>query len=296
MTDRHTHQTEVVGGLPELLGVSALLACAVSYLWLARRARDRNPAQGWSGWRSASFIVGLLLVAAAILPPVATVAHADFRGHMVSHLLVGMYAPIALVLGAPSTLLLRGLRPSAARRLSAALRSRVGRVVTHPATALLLSSGGLAVLYFTPAYDALTGTGAGHWLLHVHFLAAGCLFAFAIAGPDPAPARPGVTGRLAYLGVAVAAHATMSQLIYGGFGARIAAPVEQVQGGAQIMYYGGDIAELLLAAAVVATWRPGVHKRHGGDACPPERAAWQKPSAPQPRQAGSKGRGSGVSG
>lgn len=254
MTDQHTHPTGFVSGVPELLGVAALLACAVSYLWLARRVRDRNPVQGWSRWRSASFLVGLLLVAAAILPPIATLAHTDFRGHMVSHLLVGMYAPIALVLGAPATLLLRGLRPSAARRLSAVLRSRPGRALTHPATALLLSSGGLVALYFTPAYDALTGTDAGHWLLHIHFLASGCLFAFAIAGPAPAPAR--VPVRLAYLGVAIAAHATVSQLMYAGLGARISAPVEQVQAGAQIMYYGGDIAELLLAAALVAAWRP----------------------------------------
>lgn len=93
-----------------------------------------------------------------------------------------------------------------------------------------------------------------HWLLHAHFLLAGCLFAYVIADPDPAPARPSVPVRLVVLGVAIAAHAVISQLMYGGFGINIHAPVDQ--GGAQIMYYGGDIAELLLAAALVATWRP----------------------------------------
>jgi putative membrane protein len=34
------------------------------------------------------------------------------------------------------------------------------------------------------------------------------------------------------------------------------APIGQVQQGAEIMYYGGDIVELLLAGALVATWRP----------------------------------------
>lgn len=37
-------------------------------------------------------------------------------------------------------------------------------------------------------------------------------------------------------------------------------PIHQVQGGAEIMYYGGDIAELLPAAALVAIWRPE-HRR-----------------------------------
>lgn len=49
--------------------------------------------------------------------------------------------------------------------------------------------------------------------------------------------------------------------MYGGFWIDIHAPIYQVQGGAEIMYYGGDIAELLLAAALVATWRPEPRRR-----------------------------------
>ncbi|MFJ9761915.1 cytochrome c oxidase assembly protein, partial [Streptomyces sp. NPDC101149] len=33
-------------------------------------------------------------------------------------------------------------------------------------------------------------------------------------------------------------------------------PINQVQQGAEIMYYGGDIAELLLATTLITTWRP----------------------------------------
>jgi putative membrane protein len=44
--------------------------------------------------------------------------------------------------------------------------------------------------------------------------------------------------------------------VIGGFWIDIHGLIAQVQGGAEIMYYGGDIAELLLAAALVATWRP----------------------------------------
>ncbi|CAM5612370.1 Cytochrome c oxidase assembly protein OS=Streptomyces rutgersensis OX=53451 GN=F0345_27105 PE=4 SV=1 [Streptomyces diastaticus subsp. diastaticus] len=76
--------------------------------------------------------------------------------------------------------------------------------------ALLLSSGSLAVLYFTPLYNATLGHPAAHWLLHAHFLLSGCLFAYVIAGPDPAPARPAVPVRLVCLGVAVTAHAVIS--------------------------------------------------------------------------------------
>ena len=44
--------------------------------------------------------------------------------------------------------------------------------------------------------------------------------------------------------------------MYGGFFVDVHAPIGQVQQGAEIMYYGGDIVELLLAGALVATWRP----------------------------------------
>ncbi|MEU8795913.1 hypothetical protein [Streptomyces sp. NPDC048643] len=44
--------------------------------------------------------------------------------------------------------------------------------------------------------------------------------------------------------------------MYGGIFVDIHASIGQVQQGAEIMYYGGDIAELFLAGALVATWRP----------------------------------------
>ncbi|MEU6432338.1 cytochrome c oxidase assembly protein [Microbispora sp. NPDC046973] len=247
--DHGAHVAGLSGVLPPVL---VLLV----YLHLARRARRRNPVVGWSRWRTAGFATGLALLAVALLPPVASFAHADFRGHMAQHMLVGMYAPLALVLGAPVTLLLRTLPVAGARRLSAVVHSRPGRLLTHPATALLLSTGSLVPLYFTPLYDGVAARPAGHWLLHAHFLLSGFLFAYVIAGPDPAPARPGVRARLVSLGCAIAVHAVVAQLMYGGFWVDVHAPVPEVQGGAEIMYYGGDIAELLLAAALVSTWRP----------------------------------------
>lgn len=46
-----------------------------------------------------------------------------------------------------------------------------------------------------------------------HVFTAGYLFAWVIAGPDPAPRRPSVPARLVVLGVAVAGHAVLSQLL-----------------------------------------------------------------------------------
>lgn len=249
----HEHPTG--GHAPDVwadaVPVAAVALLAAVYLLLARRAgRPRRR------WRTAAFLTGCLLLALALLPPIAPFAHTDFRGHMLQHLLIGMYAPLCLVLGAPITVVLRTMPARRARRLTALLRSRAMGLLANPVTALCLTIGGLAVLYFTPLYGVTTDGPVLHGLLHVHFLLSGCLFAWVIAGPDPAPARPTVPVRLVVLGVAIAAHAIIAQLMYAGFFLDVRAPVAQIRGGAEIMYYGGDIAELLLAAALVATWRP----------------------------------------
>ncbi|MGV9291414.1 cytochrome c oxidase assembly protein [Streptomyces sp. NPDC003719] len=257
-THHHGPDGDVVPDVATTLFVPLVLLTlpAAAYLLAVRRARRRNPARGWSGRRSASFIGGVALLAVALLPPLGPAAHTDFRGHMAQHMLVGMYAPLLLVLAAPVTLLLRTLPPAHARRVTGLLHSRPARLVTHPATALALSTGTLGALYFTPLLGTVMSHPAGHWLTLAHFLLSGCLFAYAVAGPDPAPARPGVPARLVYLGIAIAAHALVAQAMYGGFLIDVHAPVDQVRQGAEIMYYGGDIAELLLAGALVSTWRP----------------------------------------
>ncbi|MFB4269791.1 cytochrome c oxidase assembly protein [Nonomuraea sp. GTA35] len=242
MTAHHAHAGAVTPAL--------LLLALVAYLIPAARAAS------WKGWRSAMFAAGLALVAAAVTGPIAAWAATDFRGHMVQHLLIGMLAPLGLVLGAPMTLLLRSLPAAHARRLARLLRHRAAHAVANPVTALVLSAGGMIVLYCTPLYRHVMTNGRLHAAVHVHFLLSGCLFAWVIAGPDPAPRRPSVVARLVVLGVAIAAHSGLSQLMYAGIAVDLPVPEEQRRGAAEIMYYGGDLAELLLALALVAGWRP----------------------------------------
>jgi putative membrane protein len=124
-------------------------------------------------------------------------------------------------------------------------------LLAHPVSALGLTVGALAALYLTPLYTRTTTDPLVHDLVHVHFLLSGYLFAWIIAGPDPAPRRPSVPFRLVVLGVAVAAHAILSQLIYAGV-VDVAVPVAERRSGAALMYYGGDVAELVVAIALFA--------------------------------------------
>lgn len=242
------------GGV-DLLPAVILAALAGGYLVLAARHRSRG--RRWSRWRTTSFLAGVALLAAALLPPLDSHAYNDFHGHMLQQLLIGMYAPFGLVLAAPITLLLGAIPPHQARRLTRLLRSRPLGLLANFITALSLNAGGLAALYFTPLYQLTTTNPLAHHLVHAHFLAAGYLFAWVIAGPDPAPHRPSVPARLVVLGAAITAHAILAQLLYAGSLVDIPVPDQQRRAAGDLMYYGGDIAELLLALALLTTtWHP----------------------------------------
>lgn len=239
---------------PGAVGVLLLLAgVAVAYAVAVRRERRRG--RRWGRGRTAAFLGGVGLLAVAAAPPVAAFAHGDLRGHMAQHLLVGMLAPLGLVLGAPVTLALRRLPVPSARRLARALRTPPVRVLSHPATAALLNVGGMAALYATPLYAAMQASPALHVLVHVHFLAAGYLFAWSVlAGPDPAPHPAPMRTQVGVLLVAAGAHAVLAKLMYGRLWPRGVADAAEVQAAAQVMYYGGDLAEVLLAVALFYGW------------------------------------------
>ena len=70
------------------------------------------------------WLLGHVAAPAAASGPLAEAADTGFVAHMVTHLLLGMLAPLLLVLAAPVTLLLRTLPLAAARRVSRVLTSR----------------------------------------------------------------------------------------------------------------------------------------------------------------------------
>ncbi len=57
------------------------------------------------------------------------------------------------------------------------------------------------------------------------------------------------------IGVAVVIHATVSQFMYADIGLHVDAPAKQIRDSAALMYFGGDLIEILLALALLASWR-----------------------------------------
>lgn len=232
---------------------------AVAYLLLAFQQHANG--RGWKWRRTGSYMAGSALLILGLSPKYLPFAADDFRQHMLEHLLMGMYAPIGFVMAAPVTLLLRTLPVRYARLLTALLRNRVTQLLANPVSALILDFGGMAALYFTPLYARIMSDTKWQYVMHFHLVAAGCLFVWVIAGPDPAPHRISVPMRLVVLGVAVIIHSVLAQMLYAGTYVAVPVAAAERERSAELMYYGGDISEMLLAFALVTAWRPGQRRR-----------------------------------
>ncbi|MCS0635697.1 cytochrome c oxidase assembly protein [Streptomyces sp. LP05-1] len=191
--------------------VGSVLAL-VLYGWGVVRLLRRGDA--WPAGRTVFFAVGVLSVALVMCTKLNDYGMVMFSVHMVQHMVISMVSPILVLLGAPVTLALRAL-PVASRRgakgprelLLALLHSRYMRVITHPAFTIPMFIASLYGLYFTPLFDTLMGSKAGHIAMMVHFLAVGLVFFWPIMGVDPGPHRPGYVMRMLELFAGMPFHA-----------------------------------------------------------------------------------------
>lgn len=255
-THAHTHDVPAGAGITwlALAALASVLCSAIAY-WRGVRCLQRS-GRTWPASRTSFFLSGCAVLAVGIAPPLVQAAMTDFRLHMLQHLLVGMLAPLGLVLGAPVSLLIRNLPRRHVGLLVRLLHGAWLRCVAHPVAALLLNVGAMYMLYLSPLYDAMHASLAVHAFVHVHVFLAGCLFTWSmLGGPDPVPRRYANQLRLAVLFIGIAAHTVLSKLMY-AYGLPAGThPIEQIKAGAQWMYYGGDLAELLLLTALFARWR-----------------------------------------
>ena len=227
----------------------------------------------WPVGRTIAFALGIAATNFATSGGLGLYAQFSFSYHMMSHMVLGMIAPIGLVLGAPMTLALRTLpqgRNSEERgvrgSLLAALHSKVGIIYTNPIFALAIFDGSLFALYFTDLFAVLMQSHVGHLFMSLHFLAAGFLFFFIIIGVDPNPRRVHHLVQIVILFAAMSIHAFFSvalmsttTLIDAGFYASLQTPwlgdplADQKLGGS-IGWAMGEIPILIALVATFINW------------------------------------------
>ena len=227
----------------------------------------------WPVGRTIAFALGIAATNFATSGGLGLYAQFSFSYHMMSHMVLGMIAPIGLVLGAPMTLALRTLpqgRNSEERgvrgSLLAALHSKIGVIYTNPIVALAIFDGSLFALYFTDLFAVLMQSHVGHLFMSLHFLAAGFLFFFIIIGVDPNPRRVHHLVQIVILFAAMSIHAFFSvalmsttTLIDAGFYDSLQTPwlgdplVDQKLGGS-IGWAMGEIPILIALVATFINW------------------------------------------
>jgi len=227
----------------------------------------------WPVGRTIAFALGITATDFATSGGLGLYAQFSFSYHMMSHMVLGMIAPIGLVLGAPMTLALRTLpqgRTSDERgvrgSLLAALHSKIGVIYTNPIVALAIFDGSLFALYFTDLFSILMQSHIGHLFMSLHFLAAGFLFFFIIIGVDPNPRRVHHLVQIVILFAAMSIHAFFSvalmsttTLIDKGFYASLQTPwlgdalADQKLGGS-IGWAMGEIPILIALVATFINW------------------------------------------
>lgn len=250
--------------LGPLLG---LLLAAGCYVLGVRQLSARGIA--WPIGRTIAFLGGGIgILAVALLSGLAAYDDTLFGAHMIQHMLLQMVAPVFLALGAPLTLALRTLPRRERGWLLAVLHSRVARVLTFPLIPWVLFVGSAFALYFSPVYGASLDSRLIHELVHVHFLAVGCLFFWPMVGIDPVPGRVSHPFRMlllfatlpfhAFLGIAIMSVTPTGQGLIAADhyvplrGLHGAIFQQQVAGGA--LWSSGDLVGLLFIGVVLTQW------------------------------------------
>lgn len=140
-----------------------------------------------SRWRLASFGAGLLLILAAHVTPLASLATTSLlSAHLLQNVMLAEWAPALIVLGVPAGL---------ATRLG---RLRTARFLTHPAVALPLWLATYVAWHVPTAYDAaLHHQSTVLHLEHACYFATGVLFWWPVFQATPHLLSSGV--KAAYL-------------------------------------------------------------------------------------------------
>jgi cytochrome c oxidase assembly factor CtaG/putative copper export protein len=167
----------------------------------------------WSPFRTASWILGLLLLFYVTNGAPNAYQEYLFSVHMVGHMLLSMFVPVLLVPGAPVTLLSRAAdaRKDGSRGLREwvlwAVHTPYAWVISHPLFAGANFAISLVLFYYTPLFRLSTEEHLGHQWMIVHFLITGYLFVQSLMGTDPLPHKTGFPLKLMLLIGTMAFHA-----------------------------------------------------------------------------------------
>ena len=259
-----------------------LLLLLAANLYLTGLSRWERPSHPVKMWQKVSFFTGLLFLFVALQSPMEALAEHLFSFHQLQHLLLRMFGPLLILLGAPLTPMLRGLPPRVLRGVVRPIvrnpdARRAYQFLTNPVftTALFLS---VLFLWQVPAAHNAALRNAGlHEFMHFTMLTSGFLFWWLVVDPKPHRSRLHYGLRILYLGLIIipntmlgAAITFADHAIYSAY-AGVAQPysisllTDQQIGGA-ILWVLGDMMSVIVAGFVMIMWYQREEARQPQDA------------------------------
>ena len=140
--------------------------------------------------RRVSFALGLVLVLASLVSPVAHLGEELLLAHMAQHLAMADVGALLIVIGLTGPILQPVLAIRAVDRL---------RALAHPAVALPLWAANLFLWHLPVLYQGALGSEWLHVLQHATFVAFGINMWMSLLGPLPVPEWFGNGAKLAYV-------------------------------------------------------------------------------------------------
>jgi putative membrane protein len=256
------------------LTVLSLAVAGGLYALGAARLRRHSDGRGWRAWQLLAFAAGWIVLAAALLSPIAALSESLLSVHMTQHELLMVVAAPLLVLARPLGVFVwalpRNWRVAVGRWTKRPVVAGAWRLLTGAATVWILHGAALWIWHAPALYEAAVRSDRIHALMHVCFFFTAALFWWALIH--------GRYGRLGY-GVGVlyvfltGLHATALGALmtvsprpwYALYRARGAAagvdPLEDQQLAGLLMWVPFGIVFVVVGLALFAAWLGEAERR-----------------------------------
>ncbi len=247
-----------------------ILLLMVANLYITGLSRWKQPSHPTRRWQKICFFTGLFLLFLVLQTPIDSLSAHLFSFHQTQHIVLRMFGPVLIFLGAPLTPMLRGLPRWALRGVVRPLVSnqRVKQVydlITNPVFTTALFLGVLFLWQLPGAHNAALRNSALHEFMHITMLLSGFLFWWLVIDPKPHRSRLHYGLRILYLGLIVIPNTVLGAAITFSDGViyQAYADVEQPinislitdqQLGAAILWVPGDMMSLIVAGFVMILW------------------------------------------
>ena len=198
--------------LDPAVAIGLIITAALYWLGYRYARRLGIERRSLARWRTALFVLALLVIFFTLDSPLDTWADSLVWAHMVQHELLAMVAAPLLLLSQPFMLIWRGV-PLGARRSTLRWMARtrwplgaleaIVNFLRKPMVSWIAFTGMFSVWHLPTLYDAATENDAIHAIEHICFLVTAVFFWSQVIPSLPFKPRLGYPGQAIYLGLAM---------------------------------------------------------------------------------------------